>query len=278
MKHLFYIVLMLMAACGSSTNLRTCDLSTYNTPAVELHQDSHGFVEYEKCDSLFLSGLVSASGIDVDLGEAEINSGEWLRRPADYAECYAAGESRSTISRDQLLGVYWYAWRSQDVDMLERLWDFGKARNWKMGDGRLLGADTVLNPAMISTLAQMLYMMGSDRGSVITRNLPVSWSVKYDTSNYYVNRLTALHLLLRKEAYGSISAGSQGVLIEMTDKWPGNPLFAIAAGRKCRAAANISKFEETISERDTTRIGVHNEDEYKYEVLFVISYLERKYM
>lgn len=257
-KIIILLIAIFIGSCGTPrpVNTRTC------TPIqikVEFERDQHGFVETTKCDSLFFSGLLSASGYKVEIEAAEIESGKWLRRPVSYAECYTAGESRSTISRDQLLGVYWHAWTHKDLDMLERMWDYGVNHLWVMGEGRLAGADTVMNAAMISTLAEMIYQLGGENHA-ISRNLPVIWDVK-ENESLYVNRLTALHLGLRKQVYGNIGRQAEQTLQKLVELWPDNPLFRWAIGDICGARHYL-----TLNKIPS---GVHNPDEYIFEKAFV---------
>jgi len=250
------LLAILLTACGSHPEPRSCSGQPEH---VQLEQDPSGFVETHKCDSLIWSGLMSAAGYDVDMVAAEVGPGEWLRRPSNYKECYASNESFSTISRDQLLGVYWHAWIHKDRAMLERLWDYGSANAWRMGSGRLFGADTLMNPKMISTLAQMIHRLGGDNHKA--RLVPALWSVVHDQPKYYVNRLSALHIELRRRVYGHTSKNGQNALLEMHRTWPKNPLFAWAYGHACEA--------RDLANLVTIPTGIHNDDEYIYERAFV---------
>lgn len=229
---------------------------------VPLDVDSWGFVDTAKCDSTLFTGMVSAGGKRADLTAAERSPGEWLRRPIDYPECWENGKSRSTISRDMILGVYLHAWKYKDLKMLERLWEYGEENFWRMGDGRLKGADTIMNSAMISTLAEMIYQLGGEN-HFISRNLPVVWSVTEEDGQFYINRLTALHLILRREAYGDLSAQAEAVLQTLAETWSDNPLFLYAAGYKSSALHRLNKGWEWIPG------GVHSAHEYMYEWTFV---------
>lgn len=255
------LLLALLTACGSGERGRDCRVS--GGPSVELEQDVHGFVEAEKCDSLFLSGLVSSAGYDVDIEAAEGEPGEWFRRPTSYPECWASGESRSTISRDQLLGLYWHIWTHGDLAMAERLWDYGMERGWKMGDGRHHGADTLMNPAMLSTLAQMIYRLGGEDNSA--RHVPTIWHVTTEEGQFYRNRLTAVHLTLREELYESIGLQARTVVNRLVELWPDNPLYRLAAGDTCTALDRVLD--------SATPSGVHSEEEYVYEKAFVLGRL-----
>jgi hypothetical protein len=144
--------------------------------------------------------------------------------------------------------------------MLERLWEYGITHQWVMGSGRHLGIDTLMNPAMISTLAQMIYELGGENHWV-SRSLPTVWGVKHDSAFYYVNRLTAMHLELRRRVFGDLSGSSERVLDELHKQWPDNPLFAYAAGWRCKA--------RRLARRPGIPGGVHKDSEYIFEQAFV---------
>lgn len=224
---------------------------------LDIKQDQHGFVATDHCDSTLFSGMLSAGGMRVNMTAAEKSPGEWLRRPTSYPECWGCGKSRSTISRDMLLGVYWDAWRHGDLPMLERLWRYGVKHGWRMGKGRWFGADTVMNTAMISTLAQMIYRLGGEN-HWIARRLPTFWSVK---DEHYKNRLTALHLGLRREVFGPLGWYARDTVLELAELFPDNPLFLWAAGHRYKYV-----LDKGIEYRPS---GIHSPDEYVYEWIFV---------
>lgn len=247
-----------------------CDETPIEPTSIEIEQDVHGFVETDKCDSLLFSAMIASVGFDVDILAAENSPGEWYRRPTSYPECWSVGQSRSTISRDMLLGLYWYAWSTKNVDILYRLWDYGVENNWVMGDGRLNGADTIMNTAMISTLAQMIYKLdGRDLqtnlfSNIVSRHLPVTWSV---SDKPFVNRLSAMHILLRQELFGSVGFTAKATTRTLVEMYPDNPLFLLSNGNVCSAIhyANMDNF---------TASGVHGDGkEYVYERIFVLGRL-----
>jgi hypothetical protein len=264
LRHIF-LAILLFFGCGSDDSSRDSTVSVdyskleKNFKQVPLDQDQFGFVDTGHCDSTLFSGMISSAGKQVDMIAAESEPGRWFRRPTEYPECWATGKSRSTISRDMLLGVYWHAWVYKDLPMLERLWEFGEANFWRMGEGRLAGADTVMNSSMISTLAQMILVLGGE-DHFISRNLPVSWSVFEEP---FKNRLTAIHLMLRQEAFGDLGSQAESVLRELAEKYHDNPLFLAAAGLTNSAVVILNKGWEVIPS------GTHSPKEYPYEWTFV---------
>lgn len=230
---------------------------------LKTHMDEHGFVLTDHCDSTLFSGLIGSTGVRVNITAAEKSPGEWLRRPTTYPECWGCGKSRSTISRDMLLGVYWYAWAAGDLPLLERMWRYGVTHFWRMGRGRWFGADTLMNTAMISTLAQMIYQLGG-KNHWIARRLPTWWSVTADPDKYYVNRLTALHLMLRKRVWGRLGAQANHVTQALYHKWPTNAMFCAAAGKY-----GLARFEL----QENRPQGIHSQEEYPIEAEFTKWYL-----
>lgn len=203
-------------------------------------QDKHGFVESDKCDSITFSALLAATGATIDVEAAEEKPGRWLRRPTDYPECWAAGESRSTISRDGLLAVMWWAWTNKRLDVLERMWAYGESRSWFMGDGRLNGADTFFGQ-LYSTLAQAIYTLGGE-DHTIARLVPVVWA---DCADYKCH-IQALHAALRFEVYGGLSLTAQHQLEQSAARQPWNPLLEAVRART--AGQNESRAQQLLEQ------------------------------
>lgn len=202
---------------------------------IKEHQDGNGFILSSLCDSLLATSLagISLPKEVIDITAARADDGQWFRRPSQ--DCYATGDSKSTISRDMLLGLYWYIWRHKMLDEAEALYQYGESHNWIMGEGNFPdGFDRVImSPAMISTLAQIIYELGgTDRN--ISRRLPTVWTVPEPG---FQQHLTALHLVLRREVYGSISPNARHVLGELYYDSPNNPLFAVGVQDLKRAEA-----------------------------------------
>lgn len=147
--------------------------------------------------------------------------------------------------------------------MLERLWKYGEDNGWVMGQGRLEGADTIMNPSMISTLAQLIYRLGGADNS--SRHIPTFWGVKRDSDSFYVNRLTALHLVLRREAYGYLGLQAQRTAKVLAETWPTNPLMVLVANNQCKAGKLAASIQ--------VPPGVHSDTEYVYERIFVLGRL-----
>ncbi len=189
-------------------------------------RDRHGFVSTDHCDSLLWTGLLAASGLPTDLRAARLPDGRWLRRPTDYPECHSCGGSKSSISRDMLLGLIWGAWRTRDLPLLLDLHKYSRTHYWVMGTGTL--TRTLFSPALASTLAHAIRALGGP--SYWERHLPAYFG---PGATDYQAHLQVLHLLLRREIGLPIPAQR---LREHAERQPGNPLFQAAVGRYALAS------------------------------------------
>jgi len=117
--------------------------SLYNTGLVQTYtkfypdvSDKDGFIMYDKCDSLLFSALAWASGrnVNIELAEDKKKKGLWNRRSMKYNSCYPQ-YSRSTISRDMIIGLMIGAFVRRRFDILLDLHRYGRANYWIMGKG-----------------------------------------------------------------------------------------------------------------------------------------------
>lgn len=234
LKLLFAVCLVGCGAKHPAESTRT-DVTELTDKVANYHglimqaQDEAGFVGVDTCDSTLFSGLAGAAGASVNLTQAEDpdHPGRWYRRPVAYQECYASGASRSTVSRDQLLGVYWWAWRTKDLGALERLWAYGAARNWVMGDDAVGGAHTLLNGNMVRLLADAVYALGGENHQS-ARLIPYDWS---GTPTGFEAHLQVLQVLLAGELNGALGDRALAVLQTQAERQPQNPLFQAAYHR-----------------------------------------------
>lgn len=195
---------------------------------IATHQDEYGFILTDECDSLIFSGLLSAARPDLNINIAKAedvsDSGnvQWFRRPNH--DCGPAFDnSRSTISRDMIVGLMWHMWRNKDVDMAVRLMKDLRSRTYYLrGEGTV--GELLMTPAMMQTLAEMIFRMGGPTYDV-ERALPAIFSV---TESGFVAHLTTLHILLRAEIYGGIFASDRAILKAYYEREPKNPLFSAA--------------------------------------------------
>lgn len=194
---------------------------------VKSHQDADGFIMSETCDSLLFTGLLSAAApeLDINIHAAQDRNGTWFRRPG-YDCGPEFGNSRSTISRDMILGLFWHMWRNRDLPAAVELMQNLQARNYVLrGDGT--PGELALTTTMVQTLAEMIFQLGGP-DYVAERNLPGFFS---SSQTGFKAHLTVWHILLRGEIYGQISASNFQVLQAQVERQPNNPLFQAAYHR-----------------------------------------------
>lgn len=196
-------------------------------------QGASGFVEAEACDSVLFSGLAGAGGLKVDLLDARRPDGRWERRPLSLGSCLEQGLSKSSVSRDMLLGVFWWAWREGRLDVLEDLKQNLVANRGVFGesDGSLDGQSRVLfTPTLAGVLYRLLAALGGERSAV--RFVP---DLANPVPRGFQRHLHALSLALRQEAGETLSDAARGVLELYKSEDPKNPLFPAVLGEKALA-------------------------------------------
>lgn len=197
-----------------------------------------GFVEPSSCDSLLFSGLAGAAGLQVDLLSARRQDGRWERRPLSQGPCFPT-LSKSSISRDMLLGVLWWAWRERRPDVLEDLFQYAVSHDLVLGehDGSLDGRARVLaTPALLSVLARAVEALGGPHHRLA--DLPL---VEFPVPRGFQRHLQALLVGLDREVTGSLSDHNRSLLEAAAEDDPLNPLFPAVLGDKDLAAELLTK-------------------------------------
>ena len=190
--------------------------------AAYMEIDNDGFIMTDQCDSLLFTSLANPTAT---LEAAEYTSGQWMRRPMTYPDCYSTGSSRSDISRDMLLGVIYSSYITSNLDRVLRLWKYGESNNWGMSKHGSLHA--IYGPEDIALLAQVIYVLSEGENNYSARhvNLPMRYS-----EFGYVRHLQAIQLWLKDHVYGDISSLDINLLEKYKDESPNNPLFPMVLG------------------------------------------------
>jgi hypothetical protein len=202
-------------------------------------QGTSGFIDAESCDSVLFSGLAGAAGMPVDLLAARNDNLRWERRPTSFGSCLSSGESKSTVSRDMLLGVLWWAWRERQLAVAEELLAAALRDDLVVGewDGSVEGfSRVVVTPGLLGTMAQVVYALGGS--DVAVRHVPIS---TIPVPRGYQRHLHALHLRLRHEAGDEISDSAKETLRTYEKEDPNNPLFPAVLGDAPRVSFLLTK-------------------------------------
>ena len=186
---------------------------------IKKHQNEHGFIMHDHCDSLLYTGLFSVT-TDVNITAARDDAGYWHRRNTELP-CYPDG-SKSTTSRDMMLGLYWYLWEHEDLELAESVLRHAKNNNYVMGLGD--PARLLMMPAGEATLAEICYRLGG-KNRWFTRHQKQFWP---KTLKDYEVHLLVLHALLRGNILGYIDDGALEALAHYAVKNPHNPLYTYA--------------------------------------------------
>ncbi len=215
MAKLLAFILVFLSCSNPGTKDPDKDLIEVLKYRVGVYKDlgPTGFISTEYCDSLLFSALNAVARNErIDIEDAQGEPGQWFRRPSK--DCYPEN-SKSTISRDMLLGVILYAVHFNEPNILDDLWDYGEANNWVMGEGVI--DRTLFTPTMIALLAEARYRLsGVD---VEIRRLGQT----YDTTPGYRTHLSILKMVI-KSKLGTLSRWDKRYLQIIKDKNPHNPL------------------------------------------------------
>jgi hypothetical protein len=183
-------------------------------------QDHRGFIHTDKCDSLMMTSLLgTCKGVKVDIDAAfDKDTGQWHRRPLCYFPCYPA-ESKSSISRDMLLGLLYFSYFNKRLDIIEQVIKYALSHHLIMGKGKI--SRTFLTPNLLSTYALVCKKLGGKDYWWLT------WipSVESKFVTGFQAQLSVLHILLRG-IIGDIRNTS--ILKYHMDRVPKNALFNFA--------------------------------------------------
>lgn len=206
---------------------------------IKSKQDASGFIESRECDSLLFSSLIGCvPGVRVNIDAAMKKPGQWLRRPAVYPECFACGRSKSSISRDMLLGLAWFAYFNKRLDISEGVIKYAISHGMVMGEGVL--SRTLMTPSLLATFAWVSYKLGGPSRWWL-RWIPADFGAKVDG---YQAHLQALHIILRKKLRGAWSSRDRKTMGRLADDQPMNPLFQLAAIRNAREVEDLLSCEQ----------------------------------
>jgi len=215
------LTILLVVACGKPSPrvevpplphvARLADTYRELLPSI---QDDNGWFNAHDCDALLFNSLASAGGAVIEIVKArDDETHQWYRTPDK--DCHP-DRSASDISRDMLLGLMWHIWKSGEFDLGVDLWNYGVKNKWVMGRGPL--TRTLFTPTLRDTLARMIGE-GYRAPEVFARLAPG-----------FGRHLQVVHILLRGEVTGQLSAQSIKRLEEYYEEESSNILFQAANG------------------------------------------------
>jgi hypothetical protein len=224
-------------------------------------QDKYGFIYSEECDSLLFTGLLgSVPGTAVFINAAfDASKGQWNRRPLNLPPCYDCTQDwnlfgrlklmlqvgwqtkfkdkaalakifekgGSSISRDMLIGLAWYAYVNNRLDISEQVIRYALTHFCLMGQGT--PTRTFMTPGLLSTYAWISYRLGGPSRPWL-RYLP---QMESKSVTDFQAHLSVLHIILRNKLTGKDKYGD--LLAFQADRNPENALFQFAAGRVDKA-------------------------------------------
>jgi hypothetical protein len=192
--------------------------------------DKYGFILSDECDSLLFTGLIgSIPEVEVYIDAAfDKKSGMWHRRPVEKP-CYDCKNnkpmgSKSSISRDMLLGLAYYCYFNKRLDISEQIIKHALTHFGFMGKGALSRINIM--PSLLGTFVWISYKLGGPSRPLL-RAIPTLASK--DVGDYQAH-LAVLHALLRDKITGTTSKSHQKVYSTQANRNPENGLFQYAAG------------------------------------------------
>ena len=154
---------------------------------IKKHQDKDGFILSSHCDATLFSGLIGCvPGIEVNITAAhDPYTDMWHRRPITLSACCELEswslferigqilkakttdkvaikkifeKGSSTISRDMLMGILYYSYYNNRLDISESVIRYALSHWCIMGIGS--PTRTFLTPGLLSTFAWVSYRLG----------------------------------------------------------------------------------------------------------------------
>lgn len=175
--------------------------------------DEYGWLS-PKCDGLLFNSLAAYAGSPVNPLLAEEAPGRWRRYP-NFELCKPGSGSATTISRDMFRGLFIYLLKTQNVDAMRRIVQYGEANGWMMGEGTdptTTFSRTYFNPLIRNQLKRM-----------IDNTEPMLEEV--EVASDYEAHLEVLKIYTESLIYGKIDEWDLKTLKYYAENYPRNALF-----------------------------------------------------
>lgn len=225
---IFYIALQLLTiGCGEhdekeskASNLELLDAK--RKIYLELSSatlDEDGWILTKECDSLLHTSLYYFGGGSSDILKAQDEDGRFWRRPG--RDCLAKGGSKSSLSRDMMLGAMIAIWKAKDLSTIEKAISYVE-KTGSMGehDGSLDGRNRVsASPAFEALMYELRDQLGGKYSS--KQEIPQA----YFPQKGYQAHLQALNIALMGMMSGKISTIQRNTLASQVEDDPNNAVY-----------------------------------------------------
>jgi hypothetical protein len=239
------LILSLLISCSTadipppvSTDNQTIRQKYYTyLDLAKKETDSYGATYTKYCDSLLWSSLYHVSGGAVEI-DAFREGFKWYRRPSK--DCWPRF-SRSSISRDQLLGLLHYILTERRADLIEGTIQYAEDNGFVMGEGSLGATQLTVN---------FLALMGRVGGAlgVETKYQFYPYYLPAGVKSYHAH-LQLLGILLYYRTEGRILDNHKRRIVEHYNRNNDNALAAWMYSRFVDISAQSKVVEILLNER-----------------------------
>ncbi|SMF22751.1 hypothetical protein [Pseudobacteriovorax antillogorgiicola] len=216
------------------------------------HLDEKGWMEDTYCDGLLFNSLRAVAGAPVDMFLAEDPQvpGRFYRNWRQ--DCYKnhladkPNSSKSTISRDMLIGFLHWTLSEQRADLATNLVNYGKSRSiqgiplaWVVGEGQIGRAE--MPPGLIQNAYDVIEKITGTPSPLRDVNFQV-WS----SCNGYPCHLQTLAALLRWRLDGQLSSQAMTTLEAVADREIHNAMYNAVYGRIAISDIHIERAYQSL--------------------------------
>ena len=174
-----------------------------------------GIPSADDCDGSLWAGVAAASGVPVKLDKFLYPGDKPQRRPGET--CYP-GDSRSSTSNDQLIGLGLGSYLSQQKSIIKRIESYGRDNDWIMGDPPTGIGEVLMKPNL-----RIVYQRSAGRSPKV----PTFYTVVNKDFAYHTQ---VLLILWEGEESGKLSRNAVDRLKAASRAFPNDYLFEAAKG------------------------------------------------
>ena len=193
--------------------------------------DEKMWLKESHCDGLLFNSLYSIAGGETDVSHAQDPNvpGKFYRHW--HQTCYQnhlqglSPSSKSTISRDMMMGLFHWILSNNRSDLVDNLINYGRQRTfmgfpllWIVGEGQLGRVD--LRPGNVQNLYDLREKMTGSASPLADVDL----QTYLDCAGYECH-LTALNIFLRYRVDGALPVAAMDRLEKLADQNPKNALY-----------------------------------------------------